>query len=174
MTIHNVTAHYPGRYSTPELCTSRHTVFTDDRAQSMVRVHERARDERGEHVTEITVQPLDIDPSQLVLVIEPGETITRCPSYYAADTETLQLTPGEYPVFPTTVDGREASWDNPYYINASVPAVRIDGRTYSGFGGVNFSSRELPHEPVQYGWSTYAYHLGHLLDTGKIRVRNRQ
>jgi hypothetical protein len=154
--------------------TSRHTQFSEEMAARMVTVHEENRDKRGEPVAAISVIPLDVDPTRLVLVVGDGEQVTRCPSYYAADSETLALEPGEYPLSPSTVDGRAADWSDPYYLNAAVPARRIDGRLYSGFGGCNFASRELPCEPVTYYWSVYAYHLGGLLESGKVRLEKTE
>lgn len=166
MILYEVTA----EYTAPRDHSSRHTQYTSESAARMAKVHRNSR-ERGETVDDIAITRSDVDPSQLVFVVEPGTRITRCPTSYAADTETLELEPGEYPLFATTVDGRTATWDKPYYINATVPAKRIDGRTYSGIAGNNFASRELPLEPVSYHWSTYAYYLGHLIESGKIRVR---
>lgn len=67
--------------------------------------------------------------------------ITHCPSYYAADTETLQLKAGDYPARIKFQGGFTVPM--PQWLLVSIPSVRVRGRLYSGFGGVNYAHTEL-------------------------------
>lgn len=97
-----------------------------------------------------------------------ARTVNRCPSYYAADHETLQTVPGDYPLNLRIVGGYTVPM--PYWLLVSVPADRTDGRLYSGFGGVNFASTELPRERTTYTVQMYAYQLAELVAAGKVTV----
>lgn len=96
--------------------------------------------------------------------------ITRCPSYYAADTETLRTEPGDYPVRVTLEGGYRTPM--PYWVLVGIDAERVDGRLYSGFGGVNYASTELPKgEKVQHTIQTYLFDLRRLAAEGKVTVK---
>lgn len=99
---------------------------------------------------------------------ETGREITRCPGYYAADWEKLQLKPGRYEIRVTVEGGYTCPM--PYWLVAGIDARRVEGKTYSGFGGVNYSSRDLPVEDVTYNFQTYAYHLQKLVDEGMVEL----
>lgn len=105
--------------------------------------------------------------------LEPeARTIDRCPSYYAADTETLRIVPGKYPLRVTFETGYTVPM--PYWLLATVDTVRESGRLYSGFGGVNFASTELaPGEPVRHTFQCYAYQLEELVAKGHVVVDPR-
>lgn len=95
--------------------------------------------------------------------------VTRCPSYYAADTETLRTVPGDYPVRIAFVGGYMVPM--PYWLLVGIDAERVDGRLYSGFGGVNFASTELPKgEAVRYTIQGYDYELGKMVEDGHITL----
>lgn len=101
---------------------------------------------------------------------EVSREITRCPSYYAADTETLLTIPGDYPVVLTFEGGYTVPM--PYWVLVGIPTTRISGRLYSGFGGVNFASTPLKEgEAVTYTIQTYAYLLGKLVEEGRVTLR---
>lgn len=108
----------------------------------------------------------------LLWVEAEARDVTRCPSYYAADWETLRTRPGTYPMRLTTIDGRDCpagdQW--PYYLTTEIPADRIAGKLYSGFAGNNFASTDLPLEPTTLRPRIYAYHLGELLERGQVIV----
>lgn len=72
---------------------------------------------------------------------EPRER-TECPSYYAADYETLRTFPGDFEVHLTFAHGYTVPM--PRLQPIRIDAERIAGRVYSGFCGVNFASEPLP------------------------------
>lgn len=84
--------------------------------------------------------------------------ITRCPSYYAADTETIETTPGRYPINVEWKTGYTCPIAGDFLVR--IPAVRIKGRLFSGFCGNNFASRELePGVALDYFAHFYAFQL---------------
>jgi hypothetical protein len=94
---------------------------------------------------------------------------THCPSYYAADTETLRTTPGRYPLYMTYMGGYMIPM--PQWLLANVPSVRLEGRLYSGFGGNNFASTELKAGEAIDCREMYAvYSVGELADKGQIEL----
>jgi len=95
--------------------------------------------------------------------------ITHCPSYYAADSETLRTVPGEYPVRLTFEGGYLVPM--PYWLLIGINTTRVDGRLYSGFGGLNVSSTELPKgEAVRHTIQTYAYNVANLVARGDLTL----
>jgi len=109
-------------------------------------------------------------------IVNEASEVTRCPSYYAADHETLRLKPGRYPVrvmvegqelFKNGVDGK---WcPVPRWLLVGVASERVSGRLYNGFGGVNYSSTELPAgEAVEYGLQFNPYQIAGLIAAGKV------
>lgn len=94
--------------------------------------------------------------------------LTRCPSYYAADTETIRTKPGKYTV--TLVFEGGYTVPMPYWLCCGIDGDRIDGRLYSGFGGVNFASTKLPKEPTVYHVQTYAYYAKDLVEKGILTL----
>ena len=92
--------------------------------------------------------------------------VNHSPSYYAADYEILRTKPGRYPVKLESIDAKP--WGRPYYVAIRIDADRIDGRLYSGFGGLNFASRELPQEPKPLSFRRYAYELQELVAQGVV------
>ncbi len=102
-------------------------------------------------------------------VVREPKTVSRCPSYYAADWEKLELKPGRYPLRLTFEGGYLIPM--PYWLLARIDAVRLDGATYSGFGGVNFAENELPKgEKVQYGVQRQRYELRDLVEAGLVEL----
>ncbi len=94
--------------------------------------------------------------------------VVQCPSYYAADTETLRTAQGDYPISVGFQTGY--SVPIPYWLFVAIDAEHISGRTYSGFGGNNFASRELPLESIPLRLQMYAYGLSDLVDSGKVTI----
>ena len=100
---------------------------------------------------------------------EKSREITRCPSYYAADHETLQTTAGDYPLELMFQNGYNIPM--PYWLLVNIPSIRIDGALYSGFGGVNYARNELPKgESVLYHVQTYDYLLKDLVAKGTVTL----
>lgn len=101
---------------------------------------------------------------------ETGERqITRCPSYYAADTETLALKPGDYDARLSFEGGYTIPM--PYWLLIGIDAERVEGRLYSGFGGCNFSSTDLPKgERVTYTVQKYSYQIADAVNAGRLTL----
>jgi hypothetical protein len=96
--------------------------------------------------------------------------INHCPSYYAADSETLRTTPGAYPVRLVFQTGYNIPM--PYWLCVAIPCTRVSGRLYSGFGGVNYSSTELKAgEAVDYHVQAYHYSLNDYIKQEIMTVR---
>lgn len=95
--------------------------------------------------------------------------IQRCPSYYAADHETLRTTPGAYPL---SVEFRYGyTVPMPDAPTAPIDTVRVSGALYSGFGGVNFARTELkPGEAVTYWERFHLFQLRELVDAGRVTL----
>ena len=89
--------------------------------------------------------------------------ITRCPTYYAADYEVLETVQGEYELRVLF----EGAVPFPAWVVCDINANRIDGATFSGFGGCNFSSRDLPLEPVVYNLHDYGYRIRNYVADGQ-------
>jgi hypothetical protein len=87
---------------------------------------------------------------------------------YAADTELLRTREGEYPARVIFEAGYGIP--KPYWLMVKIDADRISGKTYSGFGGVNFASRDLPLKPAPFRIQAYAYQIRDLVDAGKIEI----
>ena len=100
--------------------------------------------------------------------IETGRELTRCPSYYAADHETLRTVAGEYPARVMFVGGYNVPM--PQWVLVKMAADRLNGRLYSGFGGNNFASTELPAERIEYSEQRGAYLIRELVASGKLRL----
>jgi hypothetical protein len=66
----------------------------------------------------------------------------RCPTYYAADWEELEVKPGVYPVYLQFKPGY--NFPMPDALRIEFEATRVAGEIFSGFGGVNFSRSDLP------------------------------
>lgn len=100
---------------------------------------------------------------------EASREITRCPSYYAADTETLVTEAGDYDANLTFEGGYTIPM--PYWLLIGIDSVRKSGRLYNGFGGVNFSSTELPaDEAVRYTIQTYKYMIPEMVASGRLTL----
>ena len=99
-------------------------------------------------------------------VEEESREVRRNPSTYAADWEILRTKPGRYQVRITSIDGKP--WGSPYFLDIRIDADRVGGKTYSGFGGVNFASKELSLEPKTLFLRPYAYQFQDLVDEGRI------
>lgn len=94
---------------------------------------------------------------------------SRCPSYYAADTETLRVEPGDYQARVTFEGGYNVPM--PYWLLVGIECTRVSGRLYSGFGGVNFGSTELKAgELVRYCSQMYSYQIPELVKSGKLTL----
>lgn len=94
--------------------------------------------------------------------------LDNSPSYYAADWETLRTRPGRYPVFMTVEGGYNIPM--PYWVLVAIDADRVAGKLYSGFGGVNFGSEDLPKEPTQYRIQSKACWLAKTVEGGHIEL----
>lgn len=102
-------------------------------------------------------------------IVGEGETVDRCPSYYAADHERLALTPGRYPVRLRFVGGYTIPM--PYWLLVGIDATRVSGALYSGCGGRNFARTDLPAgEAVSYAVQAYAYQLADLVKAGRVEL----
>lgn len=95
--------------------------------------------------------------------------ITFCPSYYAADWQTILTTPGDYPA--------HLSWNlmgftcpMPEDMHVLLPAQTIAGELNSGFGGVNFASTDIEPGPTWYGWTAYTYQIAKLVADGLVTL----
>jgi hypothetical protein len=97
-----------------------------------------------------------------------SRTDTRCPGYYAADYEKYTTEPGEYPAYLDFSAGYTIPM--PQWLIVGVPCRVTEGRTYNGFGGLNFSSQAIEPYDSKYIVQAYAYQIGHLVSTGKIRL----
>jgi len=97
-----------------------------------------------------------------------ARTITRCPSYYAADWETLETRPGQYPARVEFIGGFDCPM--PYWLLTSIEADRVGGALYNGICGNNFSSQSLPCEPVAYNVQMYSYEIPALVRSGKLTL----
>ena len=111
--------------------------------------------------------------SDLTLVIgsfteKVERVLTRCPGYYAADHETHRTTPGSYPLRLVFVGGYIHPM--PYWLLISIDSNIIDGKTYSGFGGVNYSSRDIPSGPSRWPVQTYFFGLQDLIREGTVKL----
>lgn len=88
------------------------------------------------------------------LVEAEARDVRRCPGYYAADYEVHRTKPGKYPLRLSFSRGYTAPM--PYWLLGAIDSEVVDGKTYSGFGGVNYSARDVPrgpsHLPVQTGF----------------------
>ena len=109
-------------------------------------------------------------------IINEEREVTHCPSYYAADHETLKLRPGKYPVrvliegqmlYTDGVDGKACPV--PRWILVGVDSTRVSGRLYNGFGGVNYSSVEMPAgETVVYNLQFNVFTIKELIEKGHV------
>lgn len=103
--------------------------------------------------------------------IEAARDVRQCPSYYAADWETLRTKAGRYPVSVRGYGSGEWNGrDWPQSLSVKIDADRIAGTLYSGFAGLNFASSDLPLEPKPLFVSPYAYALPELIDQGSIEL----
>jgi hypothetical protein len=94
---------------------------------------------------------------------------TRCPSYYAADWETLVTIPGEYPLTLTFEGGYTIPM--PYWLLCGIAATRKAGALYSGFGGNNFASTKLEAgESVALTLQMSAYKIRELVESGRVEL----
>lgn len=101
------------------------------------------------------------------IVHGPSPLETRCPGYYAADMETYYKIPGRYPIY---LNFEFVGWIMPMpRINVHADCYAVKCVTYSGFGGVNFSSKETgprPTHPIVFQPST----LKDLVESGKAKI----
>lgn len=98
-----------------------------------------------------------------------ARTLTHCPSYYAADTETLAIPAGRYPVRLSFAGGYTVPM--PQWLLVGIDCTRVSGRLFSGFGGVNFAHRDLPAgEPVRHCLQLYAYQAAELEASGRLEL----
>lgn len=81
------------------------------------------------------------------IVQGPSPLETRCPGYYAADMETYYKIPGRYPIY---LNFEFVGWTMPMpRITVHADCYATKCVTYSGFGGVNFASKETGPEPTR-------------------------
>lgn len=94
---------------------------------------------------------------------------SHCPSYYAADTETLTVKPGHYPARLTFEGGYTIPM--PYWLLIGIDCERVSGRLYSGFGGNNFAHTELPKgEAVRHTIQMYQYQIADCVANGRLTL----
>jgi hypothetical protein len=96
--------------------------------------------------------------------------LTYCPTYYAADHETVRTEPGTYPLTLMFIGGYTVPM--PQWLLATIPAVRLAGALYSGFGGVNFAETPLrPGVRLDYHVQIGAYQLAQHVQAGSVVLR---
>lgn len=101
---------------------------------------------------------------------EAEREIRHCPSYYAADHETLKTKAGDYPARLCFKGGYTKPM--PEWLLVSVASTRIDGRLYSGFGGNNFASTELEAgADVAYHVQKNAYQIADCVKAGTLTLK---
>jgi hypothetical protein len=102
-------------------------------------------------------------------IIQQPRVIRRCPSYYAADWERLELQPGRYPLSLVFVGGYMIPL--PKWISARIPSVRVDGALYSGCAGNIFARHDLPKgEKVDYLLWSDCYLLPSMVQEGAVEL----
>lgn len=89
-------------------------------------------------------------------------------TYYAADWIEHELRPGRYPLYLTFEGGYLMPM--PYWLLATVDSRILDGRLYSGFGGLNFASTKVEPKDSTYHFQLYSYQLPDLIDRGGAEV----
>ena len=94
--------------------------------------------------------------------------LSRCPGYYAADWEEHVTKPGRYPLVMVFVGGYTCPM--PYWIVTGIDSEIVDGQTYSGFGGLNFASKEARKGPSRYPVQTYGYLLPDMIKEGCVEL----
>ena len=94
--------------------------------------------------------------------------LERCPGYYAADWEKHVTKPGRYPLVLIFVSGYMCPM--PYWLVTAIDSEIVDGKTYSGFGGVNHSSKDATKGPSHYTVQTYDYTLPQLFEKGCVEL----
>lgn len=109
---------------------------------------------------------------------EPREIIHNH-TYYAADWRKLRTIPGDYPV-TLGFDSGNAHWFHEGMRGLAIPVMHelswaidadvIDGKTYSGFGGLNFASTPVRQERTRYHVRPYLYDLHYYIDEGTVTL----
>lgn len=95
---------------------------------------------------------------------------SHCPSYYAADHEKLRVIPGDYEARLMLVGGY--TFPMPQWLLVGIKTTRLSGALYSGFGGVNFASRQLPvGEAVDYTIQTHSYQIAEAVAAGRLTLK---
>ena len=103
------------------------------------------------------------------LWIERESREVQCsPSSYAADWEILKTRPGRYPVKLRFSTGYQIPM--PDTLHFGIEADRIAGKTYSGMGGVNYASSDLPLVPKKLSRSPYIHSLHSIVSAGDIEL----
>lgn len=97
--------------------------------------------------------------------------VYRTPGYYAADWEILETHPGHYDVYLLFSNGYTVPM--PQSLHITIAAQRVDGRVYSGFGGLNHSSQALPPMFKPLIMRPYSYTLADYVRQGKILLYDR-
>ena len=92
----------------------------------------------------------------------------RCPGYYAADYEVHRTKPGKYPLRLLFSSGYTVPM--PYWLLGAIDSEVVEGKTYSGFGGVNFSSRDLPSGPSKLHVQTSFNVLKDMIRDGSVEL----
>lgn len=102
-----------------------------------------------------------------------SRTVRRADFAYAADYEVLQTKPGRYPLYATfdaSADAYHAAGKRPYWVMASIDAERIDGKNYSGAGGLIIGSRDMPRGAAPLPVQIYGYELWRVVERGAAVV----
>lgn len=97
-----------------------------------------------------------------------SRNVDRHPTSYAADWQTHQTKAGEYPVVLVFETGYLIPM--PYWLMVGIGSRVVAGMTFSGFGGVNYSSSAIEPRDEPLVLQMYAYSLPNLVRDGHITV----
>lgn len=100
-------------------------------------------------------------------VYGPSRLMHRCPSYYAADSETYFRVPGTYPIY---LSFKFVGWEIPMpKIVVHCDCYSVEKKYYSGFCGVNFGcTTDGPGPTRQEVWSPYS--LDTMVEQGTVTL----
>jgi hypothetical protein len=97
----------------------------------------------------------------------PREQV-RCPGYYAADWEKHVTKPGRYALRLVFVGGYRCPM--PYWVLTRIASEVVDGQLFSGYGGLNHSSRKVETGPSEVPVQLYDYMLPDMVKAGQIEL----
>jgi hypothetical protein len=104
--------------------------------------------------------------------IESEPRIITKSTAYAADYIDHEVVPGEYPVY-LEYEITDAVWHSATIVRAKelvvkLPTNIVDGKLFSGFGGVNYGSRDVEQRPSEIVVRPYYYHARELVNDGTL------